>query len=59
MTNNQCYCYGVKAISNILKAGIKIDADTFYREIYYLWDFYAEEEIEKIVRKEEFLDKLF
>ena len=56
MTNNQCYCYGVKAISNILKAGIKIDADTFYREIYYLWDFYAEEEMRG---NKDFMKQLF
>lgn len=61
MTNYQCYCYGAKAISNILKEKnrIKLTPDTFYRELYYLWDIYSEESIEKLVKKEECNNELF
>ncbi len=59
MTNYQCYCYAAQAISNIMKGKVKLTPDTFYRELYYLWDIYAEEEIEKIVRKKEFNHELF
>ena len=59
MTNNQCYSYSVKAISNILNSNVKLTADTFYNELYYLWDSYSEEQIEDIVRKEEIEHNLF
>lgn len=61
MTNYQCYCYAAKAISNILKEDgkAKLTSDRFYAELYYLWDIYAEEEIEKLIREKEFYNKLF
>lgn len=59
MTNYQCYSYSAKAISNILNSNIKLTADTFYNELYHLWDFYSEEQIEDIVRKEEIEHDLF
>ncbi len=58
MTNYQCYCYAVKAISNILKDKEKITSDKLYNELYYLWDIYSEEAIEKIVQKEELNNEL-
>ncbi len=58
MTNNQCYYYAVKAISNIIKSDEKLTPDTFYIELYRLWDIYGEEEIERQVRKEENLGKI-
>ena len=48
MTNQQCYCYGIIALNNMIKNGIPINNDTFYHELYYLWDFYSEEGIEKL-----------
>lgn len=59
MTNNQCYSYSAKAISNILKSNEKLTADKLYNELYYLWDFYSEEQIEDIVRNEEMRHNLF
>jgi hypothetical protein len=59
MNNFQCYCYSVKAIANLLKSDVKITPDTLYGELYYLWDIYTEEAIEKLVRKEEFNNELF
>ncbi len=59
MNNLQCYSYGIKAISNLIKGNVPITADTFYHEIYFLWDIYTEEMIEKIVRKEELEGTLF
>ncbi len=59
MTNYQCYCYAVKAISNLLKSNDKITPEKFYNELYYLWDIYSEQAIEKIVQKEEFNNELF
>ena len=50
MTNFQCYCYGVIAIHNVLKDTLPITADLFYEELYYLWDLYSEEAIEKLYR---------
>ena len=50
MTNLQCYCYGVKALDNILKSKAKLTSDTFFNELFYLWDIYSEEMIEEIVR---------
>ncbi len=58
MTNYQCYCYAVKAIANILKEKEKITSDKLYNELYYLWDIYSEEAIEKIVQKEELNNEL-
>ena len=58
MTNNQCYSYGIMAIKNLEENNIKITADTFYFELYNLWDIYSEYEIEKIVKKLEIDDKL-
>ena len=48
MTNQQCYCYGIIALNNIIKNDVPINSDTFYHELYYLWDFYSEEGIEKL-----------
>ncbi len=59
MNNLQCYSYGIKAISNLSKNNIPITADTFYSELYHLWDIYGEKAIEEIVRKEEYEHKLF
>ena len=59
MTNNQCYSYSVKAISYILNNNIKLTLDTFYNELYYLWDFYTEEQIEDIARNAEVEHNLF
>lgn len=58
MTNYQCYCYAVKAISNILGINGKLTPDTFYAELYHLWDIYGEKTIEDIVKKEEYFDKI-
>lgn len=59
MTNLQCYCYGVKAFDNILKSKAKLTSDTFFNELFYLWDIYSEEMIEEIVRNAEMNDELF
>ena len=48
MTNHQCYCYGIIAIHNIKKEKIPITSDIFYDELYYLWDIYSEDAIEKL-----------
>ena len=48
MTNQQCYCYGIIALNNMIKNDVPINSDTFYHELYYLWDFYSEEGIEKL-----------
>ena len=48
MTNHQCYCYGIIAIHNILKDELPITSDIFFDELYYLWDVYTEETIEKL-----------
>lgn len=50
MTNNQCYSYGIMAIKNLNDNNLKITPDSFYFELYHLWDIYSEEEIEKIVK---------
>ena len=59
MNNLQCYSYGIKAISNLTKRKNPITADSFYYELYHLWDIYGEKTIEEIVRKEEIEDRLF
>lgn len=59
MTNNQCYSYAAQAISNILSSKQKLTPDTFYHELNHLWDFYSEDEIEKIVRRKELFHELF
>lgn len=59
MTNLQCYSYGIKAISNLKKNNISITPDTFYYELYHLWDIYGENTIEEIVRTEEIEESLF
>lgn len=46
MTNYQCYCYGIIAIQNLLDQKVRICSDSFYNELYYLWDMYTEESIE-------------
>lgn len=48
MTNYQCFCYGVIALQNIIKNKNPITSDLFYNELYYLWDIYSEEGIEKL-----------
>lgn len=48
MTNYQCFCYGIVAINNILKEKIPITRNSFFHELYYLWDIYSEEAIEKL-----------
>ncbi len=50
MTNYQCYCYGIVAIHNILNEKLPITSNSFYNELYYLWDIYSEEAIENKVR---------
>lgn len=59
MTNYQCYSYGVKAISNILKNGVELTPDIFYCELYHLWDIYSEDAIERLVRISEMNNELF
>ena len=58
MNNFQCFCYSAKAIDNILKSNIAIDADSFYAELFYLWDIYDKKTIEDVVRnsKSEFFN---
>lgn len=53
MTNHQCYCYGIVAIYNILNDKFPITSDLFFDEMYYLWDLYSEDEIEKLYNKME------
>ena len=48
MTNYQCFCYGIVAIHNILEEKLPITSDLFFDELYYLWDIYSEESIEKL-----------
>lgn len=48
MTNYQCFCYGIVAIHNILEEKLPITSDLFLDELYYLWDIYSEESIEKL-----------
>lgn len=50
MNNFQCFCYSAKAIDNILESNIALDADSFYAELFYLWDIYDEKTIEDVVR---------
>ncbi len=58
MTNNQCYSYGIMAIKNLKENNIKITADNFYFELYYLWDIYTENQIEQEVKMLEINDEL-
>ena len=53
MTNYQCYCYGIIAIYNILNDKLPITSNLFFSEMYYLWDLYSEDAIEKIYNKME------
>ena len=53
MTNHQCYCYGIIAIYNILNDKFSITSDLFFNEMYYLWDLYSEDAIEKLYNKME------
>ena len=53
MTNHQCYCYGIIAIYNILNDKFPITSDLFFNEMYYLWDLYSEDAIEKLYNKME------
>lgn len=53
MTNHQCFCYGIIAIQNILEEKLPITSDIFFDELYYLWDIYTEEAIEKVYSKME------
>lgn len=50
MTNNQCYSYGIMAIKNLKENNLKITPDSFYFELYRLWDIYSECQIEQIVK---------
>ena len=50
MNNFQCFCYAAKAIDNILKSNIILDAQSFYTELYYILDLYDEKSIERIVK---------
>lgn len=50
MTNNQCYSYGIMAIKQLKENNLKITPDSFYYELYRLWDIYSESQIEKIVK---------
>lgn len=50
MTNNQCYSYGIMAIKYLQNNNIKITPDSFYYQLYHLWDIYSESEIEKTVK---------
>lgn len=50
LNNFQCFCYASKAIDNILKSNIVLDAESFYTELYYLFDLYDKKSIERIVR---------
>ena len=58
LTNHQCYCYGIIAIHNLLKEHYLITTDMFYDELYYLWDIYSGEAIEKLYCKMEENGKL-
>ena len=53
MTNHQCYCYGIIAIYNILNDKLPITSNLFFSEMYYLWDLYSEDAIEKLYNKME------
>ena len=53
MTNHQCYCYGIIAIYNILNDKLPITSDLFLYKMYYLWDLYSEDAIEKLYNKME------
>ena len=53
MTNYQCYCYGIIAIYNILNDKLPITSDLFFYKMYYLWDLYSEDAIEKLYNKME------
>ena len=59
MTNYQCYSYSVIALSNILKNKIELTPETFYHELYRLWNIYSEDGIEKRVKKLEMNNELF
>ena len=58
MTNNQCYSYGIMAIKNLKENNLKITPDSFYFELYRLWDIYSENQIEQIVKILEMNDVL-
>ena len=58
MTNKQCYSYGIMAIKILKENNIEITAESFYCELYYLWDIYSESEIEKIVKNLEIKEEL-
>ena len=58
MTNNQCYSYGIMAIRNLQKNNVKITADSFFFEIYHLWDIYSESQIEEMVKMQEINESL-
>lgn len=53
MTNMQCYSYGIMALDELVKSGEKITSNNFYCNLYYLWDRYSEEAIEKVVQEKE------
>ena len=59
MTNNQCYSYAAKAISDILKSDCQLTPDTLYSQLRFLWNRYSEEGIEKLVRRLETKRELF
>ncbi len=58
MTNLQCYSYGIKAIANLKTMKVEITPDSFFHELYYLWDIYSEEAIQELVQTEEVNGKL-
>jgi len=49
----QCYSYGIMALDELVKSGEKITSNNFYCNLYYLWDRYSEEAIEKVVQEKE------
>lgn len=53
MTNMQCYSYAIIALDELLKEKAQITPNSLYGKLYYIWDMYTEEEIERIARKKE------
>ena len=59
MTNNQCYSYSVKALSNIFKSDFALTPSSFHHELYNVLNIYSEDEIERLVRRLEADYELF
>lgn len=53
MTNMQCYSYAVIALDELLKGKNQITPDSLYDKLYYIWDMYTEEEIERLAKAKE------